>query len=177
MKIPSKKLKEKKLSDLEKAAEYAEKYPIIHVVQNSDMPNEAIQAIRKEIEGRVLFVKKSLFQRKYPAFNFEENYFLVFAAENVSDRLMAVAYPDFAREGETVSERVAIPAGVLRNKRVADLLEDAVPQGSNFVVANERVVCESGDCVTEEQAGLLRALGKRLGRSYVRVIAVRDSLH
>lgn len=177
MKTVSKKLKQKKRSDTDRATECAGQYPIIHVVQNTDMPNQVIQMIRKDVKCRILFIKKSMFQRQYPAFNFEGSYFLVFATENISDRLESITCPDFLKEGETISEKILIPAGVVRNKKVVDLLENTIPQGSNFIIENEYVVCDQGDCATEKQAKILQALNKRLGQSNIKVISVRDSLN
>lgn len=174
MKAIAKKLKEKKRSEVDKIKEIAATYPVVHVVLNSDIPNKAIQQIRGDVRGRVVFVKKSMFQREYPAFQFSENYFLVLAAGNIQEALEATAFPDYIEAGGVAAQHVAVPAGVVKNERLAELLDETVMQGANTILLKEFVVCNEGDVVGEKQAKILRVLGKRLREGRLKVLAVRE---
>ncbi|KAI5168700.1 mRNA turnover protein 4 [Pancytospora epiphaga] len=174
MKVVAKKLKEKKRNEIEEIKEIATIYPIVHVVVNSDIPNNSIQQIRNTVKGRVLFVKKSLFQHKYPAFKFDENYFLVLASENIQKSIESTEFPDYLKTGEVSTETVVIPAGVVKDEGMAELLTETVMQGGNTVLLKDEVVCKEGEIVNEKGARILRKLKRRLGKSTLKVIAVKE---
>lgn len=174
MKVIAKKLKEKKLNEIDRVKEIAASCPLVHVVVNSDIPSQSIQHIRNTVKGRVVFVKKALFQREYPAFRFDENYFLVLAAENIQKSLEEATFPDYIEAGGVATQRIAVPEGVVENRRLAGLLDGAVIRGTNAVLPKEFVVCSEGDVVNKKQARILRVLGKRLGVGHLKVLAVKE---
>ncbi|KAI4291618.1 mRNA turnover protein 4 [Pancytospora philotis] len=173
MKVVAKKQKEKQRSDVDKIKELLAEYPVLHVVLNADIPNVSIQALRGAIEGKVLFVKKAIFQREYPSFSIGDNFFLIFAKENLSSTIEGMAYPDYLKEGESATERVVVPAGVVRSARVASLIGNTIKQGGNTVLLEEAVVCEEGAAVDEKQVQILKALGRRMGSSTLKVLDVK----
>lgn len=176
MKVVSKKPKEKRRGDCDRVRETAASFPVVHVVRNNDIHNLAIQKIRSDIEGHVLFVKKSMFQHEYPSFKFEGNYFLVFAKEDIREKLEGVSHRDYLQAGATASERVVVEAGVVRSARLASLLGNTIAQGGNAILQEDFVVCEENTVIDEHQAKILKALDRRLGWSLLSVLDVRTSL-
>ena len=176
MKVITKKSKESRMSDIDRAREYNECYSVVHVVENSDLPNKAIQEIRSSIDGKVLFVKKRQFQKKYPQCAYSQNFFLVFSKENVAETLGGVVYPVFAKAGDVASESVAIPAGTIKDQKLGQLVPTATQHGAVFNLAKDYAVCAEGDTLSEAQAALLQAMGRKLGTASVTVIDVLEKL-
>lgn len=176
MKVLTKKQKENRKNDIERAKEYQSRFPVVHVVENVDIPTETIQSIRNIINGKALFIKKSMFQKIFPSFSRGENYFLVFAKEDIREPLEAVEYPCFVKEGDISSERVVIPAGPVHNKKLALLLPGVAVQGTNYSMEQEYTVCEAGVIVTSEQSSMLQLLGRKTSKCHLKVLDVRDVL-
>lgn len=173
MKAVVKKLKQKKRSDIEKIKDTLSDYPFVHIVENSDIPNPAIQKMRTTLDGKVLFIKKAIFQKEYPCFQLTENYFLIFGKDNITQQIEAFVYPDFLQAGGSAPEHVVVPAGIVRNPRVAALLPNTVMQGGNRVLLEDFVVCEENAQITDKQAQILQAMGTRLGQSSLKVLDVK----
>lgn len=175
MKVVSKKLKEKRRSDVDRVKEYLEMYSHVHTIQNNSLPNTVIQTIRSGVDGKLLFVKRSMLQKQYPGLRFDGSCFLLFSNENLTEKLGEFMYPDFLKAGEHIDQRIAIPAGILRNEKLVPMLDEAVPQGANSVLVNEYVVCEEGDVLTEKQAKILQILGNKFAQSNLHILSIQDS--
>lgn len=176
MKVIAKKQKESRRNDFEKIETYGSTFPMIHVVQNVNLPTQSIQNIRSVVDTKVLFVRKSMLQKQYPVFNFPESYFLVFAKENISSELEKMVYPSFLHEGEIASEQIVIPAGIIKDGKLASYISDAVPHGGNFVLEKDYMVCDKDSVISGKQANILQAMGKKMGACNLKVLAVKDSL-
>lgn len=172
MKVLTKKEKQDRIS---KIMSYHEKYPVIHIVHNNNIPTESIQKLRTIVEdGKVLFIRKNIIKKMFASFNYSENFFLIFSKKDISDLLSKYEYSCFIKAGETVHNNVIIPAGILKYKNI--VIDSAKPQGSNFILETPYVVCNDGDLVTEEQAEILRAMGLKYGTTHLEVIDVKHEL-
>ncbi len=184
MKVLTKQQKEMKI---EKINSYFEKYPVLHFVENNNIPTRSIQSLRSmlkgdinanedsnKIIGKIFFVRKSLLRKKFPSWNYPENFFLIFGNKDLKEIIEEFRYPAFAKPGDIASQTITIPAGIIKFKNIE--LKEARPQGSNLVLDSTYTVCNQGDILNEEQVSLLEAMGTKLGENRLRVIDIKRAL-
>ena len=175
MKIVSKNAKDKKMSDLEKVKEYKEKYTNVYFIENTDISNVSIQSLREAIDGKVLFIKKAIFQKIYPECTHSENYFLVFGTEDIKESLENFEFASFPKIGEVVEESVLIKAGLIRNEDLIPYLNNLIIEGNNYTLTQDFQVCNGGDALNEKQASILKILGYRIGKSKLNIIDIKQT--
>lgn len=172
---PAKKSKAEKIGGVQKIADCLYKYGTVAFVENADIQNTCLQALRSAIGGKVVVVKKAIFQRAYPSVNFEQNYFLVLTAQSELEKLKAFKHNTFLEAGDICPETVVVRAGVIRNAKLADYVKPIERKGANTLLLQDFVICESGDVLQESQAKILKIMGNRLGSRTLNILGIKDS--
>lgn len=176
MKIVQKKLKEKKMSDMNRVQEYADKYSNAYFIGHADIPNKSIQKLRADIDGKILFIKKTMFAKVYPSIQIPSAFFLIFSNEDLTDTLRDFSFPAFLKEGDVPPERVVLEAGEIHNLQLADLLEGTITKGAKVFLEEERVICDPGTGpINATQAKILHLLGKKMKLEKLSILDVKSS--
>lgn len=152
-----KKSKENKIHALNKIADYVKKYNTVVVVENSGIQNRCLQKLRSSIDGKVVFAKKSLLQKKFPSLSYEENFFLIFTNNNELKKIESFEFCDFIKTGEMAIEDHVIPAGPVRNEKLAGMLAPIEKKGALSILKENYIVIKKGD-VADEKAEQLQRL-------------------
>lgn len=171
--IATKKSKEQKRSDIDKVKEYKDKYESIYFIENTDIPSNDIQNLRKAVDGKIIFVKKSIFQKIFPSCNFSENYFLIFT--NDKQPIEEFKYVDYAVKGNIAPQDVIVNKGVVKKEKLLPYLKNTVIEGSNRVLVEDFMVCKENDVLNEDQAAILKILGYKFGSSKLNILDGRST--
>lgn len=172
---PSKKSKRERIADVQKIGDHLGRYDTVVFVENTDIQNTCLQSLRSAIDGMVVVVKKTLFQREYPSVNFEQNYFVVLTTQSELEKLKAFRCSTFLKDGDVSPETVVIKAGVVRNAKLADYVKPVERNGAVTSLLQDFVVCEKGDTLQKTQAKILQIKGERLGLRTLSILGIRDS--
>lgn len=172
---PTKKSKAEKISEVQKIGDYLSKYDTVVFVENTDIQSTCLQALRSTIDGKVVVVKKTMFQRAYSGVNFEQNYFLVLTSQSELENLRAFRHNAFLEAGDICPETVVIRAGTIGNAKLADYVKPVERKGATTLLLQDFVVCESGNALQEAQAKILRIRGDRLGSRALNILDIKDS--
>lgn len=167
----SKKSKEDKHGKLEKTQEYLKNYNTLAIVENSDIQNQCLQKLRGWLNGKVVFVKKSLLQRKYPELAYKENFFLVFTNEEELEKLAAFEYEGFLNAGDASSANIVISAGLVRNRKLLPFLQPIENKGANSYLLEDYQVISEGQIATNETAEILKIRGYRLAKRRLSILS------
>lgn len=173
MKVVSKKLKEKKLSDVERVKEYSKAYSTAYFIKQDEIPNISLQELRKIVNGKIIFPKKSIFKKAFPEFNFDNSFFIIFTNDDLSELLTQFTFPSYLAAGETANEQVVLNAGIVRNERMAELIGETELRGAKNYLNEDRVVCEEGTAIDAKAAEILRIMGKKMGNSSLEILDVK----
>ena len=175
MKVVTKKSKTRRMSEMGRVEENKAAFSTVYFVENIDIPSTDIQALRKLLRGKVLFVKKTMFQKMYPSCDYPNNYFLVFGEEGDKKIIEDFEYPDYGKAGDKAVRPVSIKAGVVREKKLHGLLKNLATEGSNKILQESLDVCKEGDVLDSEQAQILRIRGERVVRSHMAIIDIKPA--
>jgi len=162
-----KKSKDDKIAAVNKIPEYLEKYNTVVLALHSSIQNKCLQRLRSSLDATVVFAKKSLLQRKFPALCHDEDFFLIFTNDTELDKLQAFEFNDFIRVGEASPIDHVIPAGPIRNERQAALLQPIEKTGALSVLKEDYTVIQKGQVADEKAVELerlfcMRAMPRRL---------------
>lgn len=170
-----KKSKNEKIEEIKKIEESAKIYDTVVFVENTDIQNTCFQNLRSLIDGRVFIVKKALFQRTFLNVNFKENYFVIFTNSSELDKIKNFEYNGFLAEGDITPKTIIMKAGVIKNKKLEDLLTPVERKGSNVTLLEDYVVCEEGDKVNKKQAEILVIRGDRICKRKMNILDIKSS--
>lgn len=157
-----KKSKEKKLENLKKIEEYIKKYSIVIIAENNDIKNDCLKRLRSCLNGKVVFAKKSLLQRHYPSLNYDKNFFLIFTDDSELEKLNFFEYSSFLESGELSPINYIIPAGEIKNTKLASLLKPIEKKGSNTKLLKNFTVVLSGNPANSKAVEILKINDCRL---------------
>lgn len=152
-----KKSKEEKLESIRKIQEYLGKYNTVVVVENTDIRNQCLQKLRLLLNGKVLFAKKSLLQKSYPQLSFGKSFFLVFVDDAELEKVSSFKYSAFMKVGEAAPADLIIPAGVVKNAKLASMLRPIEKKGSTFHLLEDFKVLSKGQLADERAVEILKA--------------------
>lgn len=172
---PSRKSKAERIADVQKIKDHLAGHDTVVFVENTDIRNMCLQSLRSSIAGKVMVVKKTLFQREYPSVNFEQNYFLVLTSQSELEKLKAFKHSAFLEAGDISPETVVIKAGTVRNPKLANYVEPIERNGAVTSLLQDFVVCEKGDALEEAQARILKMKGDRLGLRSLSILGICDA--
>lgn len=158
----SKKEKTVKLDELEKMKEYVKQYDTVVIVENNDIQNVCLQTLRSSIEGKVVFAKKSILQRYFPALCSDKNFFLIFTNSSEVDKIRSFNFVSFLEAGDSVSENIVISAGLIKNPKLHPFLKPLEHKGANVYLTQDFIVASAGEPLDEKAAKILRIRGERL---------------
>jgi len=175
MPAPTKKTKSRKLGDVDKVSEYKSKYANVYFVENASIPNSSLQALRKGVDGKVLFIKRGMFEKSYPNVKIPGNFFLVFSNADLKEFIESFTYPDYLEESGCSPKDVVIPSGVVRKEKLAEFLPQASMQGTNLVLGEDALVCKEGEIISREKSEILRILGEKLGETHFKILNVMNT--
>lgn len=171
----NKKSKEQKNNEIEKIKEYLKTYNTVLVIKNSSIQNICLQSLRSIVDGKVVFVKKTLLSKSYPRLNYEEDIFLVFTNDDQIDKIKEFEYKSFLEVGEKSPAEVAIPSGIIHNKRLAQLVKPVETKGANtHLLADFTVVLENEE-VNEKSCEILKIKGLRLANKKLEILDTIES--
>lgn len=170
-----KKTKEAKVNDIKKCEQYLEKYDTVVFIENNDIQNTCLQSLRSLISGKIMVLKKTLFQRMFLNVSFSQQYFVVFVDKSEVEKLKTFEYKSYIEPGEVATETVIIKSDVVRNKKLIDYLKPLESQGANTLLTEDFVVCEKGDEVDSKQASILKILGNRIVSRPLNILEIRLS--
>lgn len=168
----TKKSKKEKLEDLKKMEEAIEKYDTVVFVENTDIQNTCFQNLRALIDGKVFIVKKALFQRAFLNVNFKENYFVIFTNSKELEKINSFEYKGFLKSADISPKTIIMKAGVIKSKKLEELVCPVERKGANTILLEDYVVCEEGDTIDENQANILCIRGDRISNRKLNIIKV-----
>ncbi|KAG5859661.1 hypothetical protein KMI_05g08430 [Encephalitozoon hellem] len=170
----TKKSKEKRHAEMEKVKKYADKYPLVAVVENPSIPNAILKKIREDFEGisKILFVRKKMASALYnmPSMP-KDSFFLMFGNEEAIEKAKSYEYEDFLEENDVCPSRAVIEKQVVKNKEMIEILPVSM-KDEKMQLTEDYVVCEAGKTVDEKKARILRFFGKRLKKKNLIVFDV-----
>ncbi|AFN82979.1 hypothetical protein EROM_050460 [Encephalitozoon romaleae SJ-2008] len=173
----TKKNKEKRQAEMEKIRNYAEKYPLVAVIENPGIPNVILKKIREDFKGtsKILFTRKKMASAVYnmpsmPA----DSFFLMFGDEGAIEKAKSYEYEDFLEENDICPSRVVIEKQVVRNKEMIEILPVTM-KDEKMQLNEDYVVCEAGETVDERKAKILKFFGKRLKKKNLVVFDIAST--
>lgn len=172
----AKKTKQQKTDDLERCNEYLSKYDTVIFIENNSMLNTCFKALRELlVSGKIMVVKKSLFQRMFSEINFQQDYFLAFVNEEEINKIKEFQYKAFMEAGDIAPETHIIKSGKINPPKLIDYLSPIENEGANSILLEDFTVCEKDDKISAKQAEILKILGKRLIFKPLNVLDIKKS--
>ncbi|KAI5149350.1 hypothetical protein ENBRE01_0855, partial [Enteropsectra breve] len=156
----------------DKIEEYSQKYNTLFIIQNAAVPNKSLQELRAAINGKVIFVKKSILMRKYSKINMDGECFLIFADEEDEAKIKDFRYPCYASENDVSASSVVIPVGRIQNTKLLEFLDNVEEKGTNHFLTKEFLVCDENQKLDAKQAQILQAMGIRFGTAALKIAEI-----
>lgn len=158
-----------------KIKNYLEQFDTVVVVKNTEIQNVCLQTLRSSINGKVVFVKKSLLQKKFPTLCYEQNFFLIFTNISEIEKIKSFNYVGFLEEGDVVSEDITIPAGLIKNDKLHKYLKPLEQKGANTYLLKDFTVVKAGETIDEKASTILKIKGDRLAHKPIVIIDIIES--